>query len=66
MVPGDPANRNAKKYAPKEPLRPPAGGDPYPIPLNQNEWQKTIEHIMTDRGLTYKITVAYDDLKIRL
>ena len=66
MVPGDPANKNAKKYPPKEPLTPPAGGEPYPIPLNQEEWQKTIEQIMADRGLTYKITVAYDDLKIRL
>jgi hypothetical protein len=66
MVPGDPANKNAKKYAPKDPLRPPSGGDPYPIPLNQVQWQKTIDQIRADRNLSYKITVAYDDLRIRL
>ncbi|MCP4669134.1 MAG: MBL fold metallo-hydrolase [Deltaproteobacteria bacterium] len=66
MVLGDPANKNAKKCEPKDPLKPPSGGDPYPIPLNQEEWQKTIDHIMADRNLPFNITVAYDDLKIRI
>lgn len=65
-VEGDPANNNAKKYEPQNPLRPPSGGDPYPIPLNQAEWQQTVDRIMSDRGLSYKITVAYDDLRIAI
>lgn len=66
MVPGDPANGLAKKYEPKDPLRSPSGGDPYPIPLNQEQWQRTIERILSDRGLTYKVTVAQDDLCVRV
>ncbi len=66
MVEGDPANDMAKKYEPKEPLRPLSGGDPYPIPLNQAQWQETVNEIMSDRGLPYKITVACDDLRVRI
>jgi len=66
MVPGDPANENAKKCEPEDPLKPPSGGDPYPIPLNQEDWQKTIDQIMADRNLPYNVTVAFDDLKIRI
>ncbi len=64
MVPGDPANRNLKKYEPKDPLRPPSGGEPYPIPLNQEQWQQTVDRIVLDRKLPYKVTVAYDDMRV--
>lgn len=66
MVPGDPANGNLKKYEPKDPLRPHSGGDPYPIPLNQEQWQQTVDRIVLDRGLPYKVTVAYDDMRVRI
>ncbi len=66
MVPGDPANNILKKYEPKSPLRPPSGGDPYPIPLNQEQWQKTVDRVISDRNLPYKVTVAYDDLRIKI
>ena len=66
MVKGDPANINAKKYPPKDPLKPPSGGEPYSIPLNQEQWQKTAKAIMSDFGLPYKVTVAYDDLRVSL
>ena len=66
MVPGDPSNNFAKKYEPKDPLRPTAGGDPYPIPLHQAQWQETVDQIMSDRGLPYKVTVAHDDLRIHI
>ena len=66
MVAGDPANSSLKKYEPEDPLRPPQGGDPYPIPLSQGEWQKTVEMIMSDRDLPYKVTVAYDDLTVTI
>lgn len=66
MVEGDPANSNAKKYRPKDPLRPPDGGEPYPIPLNQEQWQATVDRILLDRRVPYKVTVAYDDLRIRM
>jgi phosphoribosyl 1,2-cyclic phosphate phosphodiesterase len=66
MVPGDPANNILKKAEPKNPLRPPSGGDPYPIPLNQEQWQKTVDRVISDRNLPYKVTVAYDDLRIKI
>ena len=66
MVSNDPANNLLKKYEPKEPMRPPSGGDPYPIPLDQEQWQKTVDRITSDRDIPYKITVAYDDLCVRL
>jgi len=66
MVPGDPANGNLKKYGPRDPLRPRSGEDPYPIPLNQEQWQHTVDRIVLDRGLPYKVTVAYDDLCVRI
>ena len=64
MVSNDPANINAKKYKPKDPLTSPSKGNPYPVPLDQEEWQNTVDQIMSDRGLPYKVTVAYDDLRI--
>ena len=64
MVQGDTANRNPKKYEPKDPLRPPSGVDPYPIPLNQEQWQQVVDRIVSDRGLPYKVTVAYDDMLV--
>ncbi len=66
MVPNDPANNNAKKYEPKDPLRPPTGGEPYPIPLDQEQWQNTVNQIMSDQGLPYNVIVAYDDLRIEM
>jgi len=66
MIPGDPCNDLAKKKEPKDPLRPPFGGEPYPVPLNQMQWQETVERIMRDRGLPYRVTVAYDDLRVTI
>jgi phosphoribosyl 1,2-cyclic phosphate phosphodiesterase len=66
MVPGDPENSVAKKYKPLDPMRPPSGGDPYPIPLNQQQWQDTVTQIFSDLGMDRKVTVAYDDLRITI
>jgi phosphoribosyl 1,2-cyclic phosphate phosphodiesterase len=66
MVAGDPTNTTAKKTEPKDPITPPSGGSPYPIPLNQAQWQKTVSQIMSDRGLSYGVTVAHDDLRIHI
>lgn len=65
-VPGDPANAMAKKYEPGNPLCVPSTGRPYPVPLNQDQWQETVDRILADYGLPFKITVAYDHLQIRL
>ena len=65
-VPGDPTNKMAKKYRSIDPLRSPRSADPYPVPLNQEQWQKTVDQIIIDRGLHFKITVAYDDLRVQL
>ncbi len=64
VIPGDPANRMAKKSEPADPLKSPISGDPYPVPLNQEEWQKTVDQIIADHHLPFKITVAYDDLHV--
>jgi phosphoribosyl 1,2-cyclic phosphate phosphodiesterase len=66
MVAGDPANANAKKYEPKDPLASPTGGDPYPIPLNQAQWQSTVDRVLSDRGIPYKVTVAHDGLCLKV
>jgi phosphoribosyl 1,2-cyclic phosphate phosphodiesterase len=66
MVVGDPANSQLKKYEPNDPLRPPSGGDPYPIPLNQPQWQATVNRIVSERQVPYPVTVAYDDLCVRI
>ncbi len=66
MVPGDPANINLKKYEARDPLKPGPGQDPYPIPLNQEQWQSTVDRIIEDRGLPFKVTVAYDGLTIQI
>ena len=64
VIPGDPANRMAKKSEPADPLKSPINGNPYPVPLNQGEWQKTVDQIIADHHLPFKITVAYDDLHV--
>jgi len=65
-VADDPANTLLKKYEPKDPMRPPSGENPYPIPLNQAQWQETVNRIRSDRRIPYPVTVAYDDLCIRI
>jgi phosphoribosyl 1,2-cyclic phosphate phosphodiesterase len=65
MVPGDPANRMSKKSKAADPLKDSKSGAPYPVPLNQEQWQKTIDQIGLDRRLPFKITVAHDDLRIQ-
>jgi len=62
FVPGDPANDMAKKVAPKDPLRAPNGGDPYPVPRCQAEWQQVVDRITADYGLPSRVTVAFDGL----
>jgi len=65
-VPGDPSNNMLKKYDPKKPLCPPGSRKPYAIPLNQSQWQKTVDLIMAHRGIPHAVTVAYDGLKVPL
>jgi phosphoribosyl 1,2-cyclic phosphate phosphodiesterase len=65
MVPGDPTNTMLKKVEARNPLRD-SRGAPYPIPLNQAQWQQTVVKVASDRGLSYKITVAFDDLTVPL
>lgn len=66
MVPDDPANTMSKKLLPADPLRSPQTGKPYDIPLNQEEWQATVNRIVSDRGLPHKVTVAYDGMKVKV
>lgn len=65
-VPGDPANYMVKKYEPKDPLKPPHGKQPYPIPGNQAQWQKTVDQILSDHGVPHAVTVAHDDLTVQI
>jgi phosphoribosyl 1,2-cyclic phosphate phosphodiesterase len=66
MVPGDPANSVLKKYQPLDPLRPPGSAAPYAIPLNQEQWQETVNRVLLDRHLDYRVTVARDGLGVTL
>ncbi|MFC1824439.1 MBL fold metallo-hydrolase [Thermodesulfobacteriota bacterium] len=66
LIPGDPANRMLKKTKPADPLRPLAGGEPYSVPKNQTEWQQVVDEIISDRGMPYKVTVAYDGLEVMI
>lgn len=66
MVPGDPANRMSKKFDPADPLRSPRTGRPYDIPLNQEEWQDTVNRIISDRGLSIRVTVAFDGMSVTI
>ncbi|MCF8127059.1 MAG: MBL fold metallo-hydrolase [Deltaproteobacteria bacterium] len=65
-VPGDPANHMAKKYEPKDPLKPLNEKDPYPIPGNQLQWQKTVDRILSDYDVPHKVTVAHDNLTVQI
>ena len=51
-----------KKRPPRDPLRSPVTGRPYPIPKCQLEWQTTAEQVFKEVGLTVPVTVAYDGL----
>ncbi len=64
MAANDPANRMSKKFEPADPLRSPSTGEPYNIPVNQKEWQDTVDRVIQDRSLPFKVTVAYDGLRI--
>ena len=66
QVYGDPANTMAKKYEPGSPLCVPSTQQPYPVPLNQEQWQKTVDQILADHGLSFRVTVAYDHLRVSL
>jgi len=66
MVPGDPANRMSKKFEPADPLRSPITGEPYDIPVNQEEWQETVDRIISDRVLNFRVKIASDGLEITL
>jgi len=62
----DPANHMIKKYAPKDPIKPPQVKDPYPIPLNQAQWQKTVDRALKDHDVHHAVTVAHDNLVVRV
>lgn len=66
MIPGDPANSMLKKNMPKQPLAPPSGGPPYPVPLNHAQWQEVVNRVVRDHGLPFKITVAEDGMQVPL
>jgi phosphoribosyl 1,2-cyclic phosphate phosphodiesterase len=66
QISGDPANIMLKKYAPKAPLSHGEHLPPYPIPLNQEQWQQTVDQIRKDCGLSARVTVAYDDQRIEI
>lgn len=66
QVPRDPANSMTKKREPASPLTPPGSTRPYPIPRNQDEWQRVVNEILSDYNLHFKCSVAYDGLTIDL
>ncbi len=66
FIPGDePANQMLKKYAPSAPLADPAGR-PYPVPRDQESWQRATRQILADHGLAMESLVAWDGLRLNL
>ncbi|MEJ2725571.1 MAG: MBL fold metallo-hydrolase [Deltaproteobacteria bacterium] len=65
-IPGDPANVMTKKYEPLDPLRSLSDGKPYPIPLCHLQWQQTVDQILWERKIPFKVTVAHDGLEVSL
>lgn len=65
-IPGDPSNQMLKKREAADPLRPPSGGKPYPIPIGHEEWERIAAQVTADYQLPCPCTVAYDDMKIDL
>ena len=66
LVPGDPANDSLKKVAPKDPLKDPQSGMPYPVPTCQMEWQEVAERVFKDNGISVPVQVAYDGLVVEI
>jgi phosphoribosyl 1,2-cyclic phosphate phosphodiesterase len=66
QVPGDSANDSLKKIPPKDPLRDPKTGIPYPIPTCQEEWQQVAERIFKDSGIDIPVQVAHDGLVVEI
>ncbi len=65
-VEGDPANSCLKKTPPKDPLKNPRTGTPYPVPRCQAEWDQTLAGIVDDFRLGLPVSAAYDGLSIPL
>ena len=66
MVEGDPANTMMKKAAAKDPLKPPSEETPYPVPLHQEDWQTTVDRVLSDYRLPFKVTVAWDGMRVKI
>lgn len=64
-IPGDRANRLLKKRSPLDPMRSP-GGEPYPAPRNQEEWDRTVAGILKDLNLNITVRVAYDGMTLTI
>lgn len=65
-VPGDPANNYMKKSEPLSPLRAPDSNEPYPIPLNQSDWENLAERIRRDYTIESEILISYDGLRVKI
>ncbi|MBW2066203.1 MAG: MBL fold metallo-hydrolase [Deltaproteobacteria bacterium] len=65
-VPGDPANNMLKKRKPLGPLSSPVDGNPYPVPLIQDQWQEVVERVIRELSLPFKVTVAHDGLSVEI
>jgi phosphoribosyl 1,2-cyclic phosphate phosphodiesterase len=64
QVPGDSANTSLKKIPPKDPLKDPETGIPYPIPTCQEEWQQVAERAFKDSDINIPVQVAHDGLTV--
>ncbi len=66
QIPGDPANTYMKKFAPLSPLRTPDSNEPYPVPLNQSDWENLAERIRKDFAIESEILISYDGLRVKI
>jgi hypothetical protein len=64
LAPGDPENHLTKKYPPKDPLKSPLTGEPYPVPLHHAQWQQIVTQVAKEHELPCRIIVARDGLVV--
>ena len=64
QVPGDHCNRFLKKVVPSSPLRDPATGRAYPVPLCARDWQEVIDRICRDYEVPGPVVMTWDGLTV--
>jgi len=66
LCPGEPEGAYLKKSPPRNPLRDPKTGRPFPVPRCQAEWQAAAESVFAAHGLDMPVIVPRDGQTIEI